>query len=87
MLREVLAEHAGQEGVRVEDVRVVLERDVAQQHVVQEHAEAPDERALAVVVARRDPLGRTVHAGACANSGNTLFISFHFTHFTSATGF
>ena len=35
-------------------------------HVVEEDAEAPHGEGVAVVAAAADPLGRRVHAGACA---------------------
>ena len=35
-------------------------------HVVEQDAKAPDGEGVAVVAAAADPLGRGVHAGACA---------------------
>ena len=51
--------------LRVADLLVLLEGDVAADHVVEEDAQGPHGQRVAVVAAASDPLWRSVHPGAC----------------------
>ena len=51
--------------LRVADLLVLLEGDVAADHVVEEDAQGPDGQRVAVVAAAANPFRRRVHSGAC----------------------
>ena len=51
--------------LRVADLLVLLEGDVAADHVVEEDAQGPHGQRVAVIAAAANPLRRRVHPGAC----------------------
>ena len=51
--------------LRVADLLVLLEGDVAADHVVEEDAQGPHSQRVAVVAATADPLWWSVDPGAC----------------------
>ena len=51
--------------LRVADLLVLLEGDVAADHVIEEDAQGPDSQRVAVVAAASDPFWRSVDPGAC----------------------
>ena len=60
-----LGERPPEPDVGVADLLVLLEGNVAADHVEEEDAERPDGGRVPVVPAAADPLGGSVHAGAC----------------------
>ena len=51
--------------LRVADLLVLLEGDVAADHIVEEDAQGPHGQRVAVIAAAANPLRRRVHPGAC----------------------